>query len=352
MKSRMNTPKNRGFQMPAEWYPHRHCWMAWPTYGPAYFGRLEACKVAYANVARAISRFEPVVMLANELDVAVARTLCGPTIEVRPVPIDDGWFRDNGPTFLTNGRGALLGVDWGFNGWGGRSPCIKDALAASVVLEQEQIERVVAPFVLEGGSIHVDGEGTLLTSEECLLNANRNPHLSRTAIETNLQDFLGVETVIWLKGGLKDDVTDGHVDQLAAFASPGVVLALTTDDKSDVNYPVLCENLAILKSATDAKGRPLEIIEIPQPPALYNEHTGTRVSLSHINYYTANGGIVLPSFGFPDHDRRVLGIFRELFSDRDVVPVASLEIAFAGGNIHCITQQEPATATLSPRTTV
>lgn len=346
----MSTPKSRGFQMPAEWHPHRRCWMAWPSFAPAYFGRLEACKVAYSNVARAIARFEPVVMLANEADLNIARALCGPAVEVRPVPIDDGWFRDNGPTFLIDGRGALLGVHWKFNGWGGRVPFAKDQLAASVILEQERIERVAAPLVLEGGSIHVDGEGTLITTEECLLNRNRNPHLNRADIEAYLKDFLGVETVIWLKGGVKDDVTDGHVDQLAAFASPGVVLALTSDDESDVNYGVLRENHEILRSARDAKGRPLQIIEIPQPPALYSEHTGTRVSLSHLNYYAANGGIVLPMFGFPDHDHRVLQIFREVFSDRDVVPVFSLEIAFAGGNIHCITQQEPAAASLSLRT--
>lgn len=182
-----------------------------------------------------------------------------------------------------------------------------------------------------------------------LLNRNRNPQLSRAAIEAHLKDFLGVETVIWLKGGVKDDVTDGHVDQLAAFVSPGVVLALTSEDETDANCRVLRENLDILRSARDAKGRVLQVIEIPQPPALYNEHTGTRVSLSHINYYAANGGIVLPSFGFPDHDHRILKTFRDVFSDREVVPVPSLEIAFAGGNIHCITQQEPAAASLSDR---
>jgi agmatine deiminase len=346
----MNTPKSRGFQMPAEWHPHRRCWMTWPTYASANYGRLEARKVVWANVARTISRFEPVVMLANEADLVMARTLCGPAVEVRPVPIDDGWFRDNGPTFVIDGRGSLLGIDWDFNGWGGRVPFTNDRMAATEILEQEQIERVAAPLVLEGGSFHVDGEGTVMVTEECLLNPNRNPQLNRSAIETHLKDFLGVETVIWLNGGLKDDVTDGHVDQLAAFASPGVVFALTSEDETDVNYAALRENLEILRSARDARGRSLEIIEIPQPPALYNEHTGTRVSLSHINYYTANGGIVLPMFGFPDHDRRVLEIFREVFSDRDVVPVSSLEIAFAGGNIHCITQQEPVAASLSVRT--
>jgi agmatine deiminase len=345
----MKTPKARGFQMPAEWHPHRRCWMAWPSNPSAYGGRIEAAKAAWANVARAISRFEPVVMLANDADLVAARTLCGPAIEVRRVALDDGWLRDNGPTFVLDGLGSLLGIDWDFNGWGGCFPYTRDRMTAAVILEQEGIERVAAPLILEGGSIHVDGEGTVIVTEECLLNPNRNPHLSRPAIEGHLRDFLGVETVIWLKAGLKDDVTDGHVDQLAAFVSPGVVLALASDDESDANYAALNENLEILKSARDAKGRSLEVIEIPQPPALYNEYTGTRVSLSHINYYMANGGIVLPSFGFPDHDRQVLEIFRDVFSEREVVPVATLEIAFGGGNIHCITQQEPAAASLSSR---
>ena len=343
----MNPPKARGFQMPAEWHPHRRCWMAWPSNASAYSGRLEAARAAWASVARAISRFEPVIMLANDADLVAARTLCGPAIEVRRVAIDDGWLRDNGPTFVLDGLRLAHGRRLGFQRLGGRFPYTHDRMTAAAILDQERIERVAAPLVLEGGSIHVDGEGTVMVTEECLLNPNRNPHLSRSAIEGHLRDFLGVETVIWLKRGLKDDVTDGHVDQLAAFVSPGVVLALASEDPSDVNYAALNENLEVLGSARDAKGRSLEVIEIPQPPALYNERTGTRVSLSHINHYMANGAIVLPSFGFPDHDQRVLGIFRDLFSDREVVPVASLEIAYGGGNIHCITQQEPAAASLS-----
>jgi agmatine deiminase len=343
------TPRARGFQMPAEWHPHRRCWMAWPSNVAAYLGRIEACRVTWANVARAISRFEPVVMLANDADLVTARTLCGPQVEVRRAAIDDGWFRDSGPSFVIDGLGSLLGVDWDFNGWGGRFPFVNDRAAAAAILDQEGIERVAAPLVLEGGSIHVDGEGTVIVTEECLLNPNRNPQLDRSAIEGHLRDFLSVETVIWLKGGLKDDITDGHVDQLAAFVRPGVVLALTSEDESDANHAALRENLEILQGSRDAKGRLLEVIEIPQPPAMYNQRTGSRVSLSHINYYMANGGIVLPAFGFPDHDQRVLGIFRDVFPDREVVPVPSLEIAFGGGNIHCITQQQPAAASLSVR---
>jgi len=333
--------------MPAEWHPHRRCWMAWPSHVPSYNGRHEASKVVHANVARAISRFEPVVMLANAADVPLARSLCGPGIEVRAVPIDDGWFRDSGPTFVIDGNDGLLGIDWDFNGWGGRTPHENDRRVAAAVLEQERIARVAAPFVLEGGSFHVDGEGTLITTEECLLNPNRNPALGRADIERNLRDYLGVETIIWLKGGPVDDVTDGHVDMVAAFTRPGQVVALHCDDPHDANYPVLQANREILRGARDARGRRLEVIDIPQAPAFYIDQTGGRLGLSHVNYYTANGGIVLPAFGDAAHDALVAGIFREIHPQRCIVTVATRDLLYGGGNIHCITQQEPVPTALA-----
>lgn len=331
--------------MPAEWHPHRRCWMAWPTNVPSYHGRHEAAKVVHANVARAIARFEPVVMLANAADAGLARSMCGPGVEVRAAPIDDGWFRDNGPSFLIDGGAALLGVHWDFNGWGGRTPFEKDRKAASFILAQEGIERVPAPFVLEGGSFHVDGEGTLISTEECLLNPNRNPTLSRADIEQRLREFLGVEAIIWLKGGLVDDVTDGHVDMVAAFTAPGQVVALRCDDGADANYRVLEANHEILRGARDARGRSLQVIDIPQAAPLPIDQTGTRLALSHINYYTANSAIVLPCLGIADLDQRVLGIFREIYPDRDIVAVATRDLLYGGGNIHCVTQQEPVSAT-------
>jgi agmatine deiminase len=320
--------------------------MAWPTYVPSYSGRHDATKVVHANVARAISQFEPVVMLANAADVPLARCMCGPGVEVRAVPIDDGWFRDNGPTFVIDGNDGLMGIDWGFNGWGGRTPCENDRKAAGAVLAQQGVERVAAPFILEGGSFHVDGEGTLLTTEECLLNPNRNPSLSRGDIENHLREFLGVAVIIWLKGGPVDDVTDGHVDMVAAFTAPGQVVALHCDDPHDANYAVLQANREILRGARDARGRSLEIIDIPQLPAAYIDQTGGRLGLSHVNYYTANGGIVLPWFGSPEHDQRVIGIFGEIYPKRRIVAVATRDLLYGGGNIHCITQQEPFPAAL------
>jgi agmatine deiminase len=337
----MSKPNSRGFHMPAEWHPHRRCWMAWPTYVPSYNGRHNATKVVHANVARAISQFEPVVMLANAADVPLARCMCGPGVEVRAVTIDDGWFRDNGPTFVIDGREGLLGINWDFNGWGGRTPFENDRKAASVILAQQGVERVAAPFILEGGSFHVDGEGTLLTTEECLLNPNRNPGLSRADIENNLRAYLGVEVIIWLKGGPVDDVTDGHVDMVAAFTAPGQVVALHCADPHDANYGVLQANREILRGARDARGRSLEIIDIPQLPAAYIEQTGGRLGLSHVNYYTANGGIVLPWFGSPEQDQQAYGIFRDIYPDRRIVQVATRDLLYGGGNIHCITQQEP-----------
>ena len=183
--------------MPAEWHPHRRCWMAWPSNAGAYFGRLEAARAAWANVARAISRFESSSSCSATTPIwsrPPACTLCGPAIEVRRVAIDDGWLRDNGPTFVLDGLGSLMGIDWDFNGWGGRFPYTHDRMAAAAILDQEGIERVAAPLVLEGGSIHVDGEGTVMVTEQCLLNPNRNPHLSRSAIEGHLRDFLGVRS--------------------------------------------------------------------------------------------------------------------------------------------------------------
>ncbi len=299
--------------------------------------------MASVRVARSISQFEPVTMIANEADVAAARALCGGGINVEPAPIDDGWLRDNGPSFVINPDGRLAGVSWGFNGWGCKAgiPFERDQAVSRLILERERIDCIEAPLILEGGSFHVDGEGTLLTTEQCLLNRNRNPHLSRREVELHLENFLGVDTIIWLKQGLVDDITDGHIDLLAAFVSPGIVLALSCEDPADSNYKAIATNLEILRSAKDARGRSFEVIEVPQPPAAYNEATGTRLGLSHLNFYLANGAVILPAFGEEKSDARAAHLFREVFKDLKVVQVDARDLLYAGGNIHCITQQEP-----------
>ncbi len=230
----MATLKEQGFYMPGEWHPHKRCWMSWPGEIAGYGGRVAQARQTSARVAAAIARFEPVIMLANEGDVAHAQALCGPSVEVQAAPIDDGWFRDNGPSFVIDGKGNMIGVDWDFNGWGNKPgiPFARDREVTKLILAREGIARVAAPLILEGGSFHVDGEGTLLTTEQCLLNPNRNPGLSKAEIEQQLKDYLGVEKVIWLNRGVVDDFTDGHIDLLAAFVKPGVVLALGCDDSS------------------------------------------------------------------------------------------------------------------------
>ena len=256
---------------------------------------------------------------------------------------NDSWMRDNGPTFLTNGKGEVAGVNWKFNAWGGKySPWELDDLVAPTLLRQLAVPCFNAPLVLEGGSIHVDGEGTLLTTEECLLNKNRNPELKRAEIEELVKQYVNVEQIIWLKRGLYGDETDGHVDNIACFARPGCVILQTCSDPGDPNYAITKENLEILQKARDAKGRKLEIIQIQQPPAGF--YQGSRLTLSYLNFYFVNGGIILPVFGgeCTETDRLAEQTLQKAFPDREIVKVDGMSLIKEGGNVHCITQQMPA----------
>jgi len=337
----MRHPTDDGFFMPAEWQPHRRCWMAWPCREETWGDRLDAARSAYAEVAKAIAEFEPVTMMANPEDVAEVSLRCSPGIGSMPMALDDSWTRDTGPSFLIDGKGALAGVDWRFNAWGNTYRNYdNDAALAEAILSHLGVPRFEAPLVLEGGSIHVDGEGSVLVTEQCLLNPNRNPDLSRTEIEDLLRAYLGVSTVIWLGRGLEDDETDGHVDNLACFVRPGAVLALSTNDPEDGNYEALSDNLARLRAARDAKGRELEVIEVQQP-APGHDDAGRRLAKSYVNFYIANDGIVMP--GFEDgKDHAAFEIVTKCFADRNVCQIPVLDIVHGGGGIHCITQQEPA----------
>ena len=326
--------------MPAEWAPHDCCWMAWPCRESLWGDRLEAARAAYADVAQAIAEMEPVTMVCNPTDVAEASLVCGAGIEVLSLPIDDSWMRDTGPTFVTDGRGEMAGIDWRFNGWGKIYEAYgQDAQLASRMAERLGIRSFTAPFVLEGGAVHVDGEGTALASEQCLLDPNRNPELSREQMDRNLQDFLGVDRVIWVEKGYDGDETAGHIDEIACFAAPGLVLACTTEDENDENAPVFQANLERLRSATDARGRSLEIVEL-STPRRRDRSDGQRLILSYVNFYIANGGVVIPDFE-DDQDDRAFRLFREIFPNRRVVQVPALDIVVGGGGIHCITQQQP-----------
>lgn len=334
-------PLMDGMFMPAEWERHAACWMAWPCRESLWGDRLLHAQVAYARVAKAIQQFEPVRIIARPKDVAEARFACGRSVEVVPLEIDDSWLRDTGPTFLIDGQGRVAGVHWQFNGWGDRHrPYDKDARVGAALLEHLGMRCYEAPLVLEGGAISVDGYGSLLATEQCLLNPNRNPLLSRSDIEEDFALFLGVRRIIWLGEGFEDDETDGHVDNVACFAGPGRVLLNVCEDPADPNYRIMQDNLARLQAARDARGEKIEVIPLPQPERRLGAD-GRRLPLSYVNSYIANGGVVAPAFDDPA-DGRAAEVLQAAFPGRRVVQVPVADIVCGGGGIHCITQQQPA----------
>jgi agmatine deiminase len=331
-----------GYAMPAEWAPHRRCWMAWPCRLELWGQQFEAACRAFAEVARTISAFEPVTMLTPPALVPMATLQLARKVEILPAEIDDSWTRDNGPIFLKGPGDRIAGASWRFNGCGNRShPHDRDARLATDLLERLDAGRYEAPMVLEGGAVHVDGQGSLLATESCLLNANRNPTLDRRQIEERLALYLGVRKIIWLPHGLVDDGTDGHVDNVARFVAPGRVMCAVASDPADPNAAPLRENLETIREARDGLGRMLEVIELPLP-APRNGAAG-RLPLSYLSFYIANGAVVMPSFGDPI-DEVAMARVADAFPDRRVVQVPALEIAAGGGGIHRITQQQPAGA--------
>ncbi|CAM6088250.1 unnamed protein product [Calypogeia fissa] len=369
------TPKEHGFYMPAEWEPHAQTWMGWPERPDNWRERAGPAQRAFVEVATAISRFEPVTVCASPAQWQNAREKLPQNIRVVEMSMNDAWFRDTGPTFLVrdhqiqsslyeNAR-EVSGVCWTFNAWGGlEGGCYddwsSDEVVGSKILDIERLPKFKHTMILEGGSIHVDGEGTCLTTEECLLHPNRNPNMTKEQIEEQLKLYLGVEKVIWVPLGLYgDEDTNGHVDNMLCFSRPGVVLLSWTDDTKDPQYERSQKALDILLNTTDAKGRKLEVVKLPIPGPLYitSEEsegvlaagaalpriTGTRLAASYANFYIANRGIIAPSFGEAKSDEAAFEIYKAEFPNSEVVMVPSgREIVLGGGNVHCITQQQPA----------
>lgn len=329
------------YLMPAEWQRHEACWMAWPCHQNTWqkIGLPRAYQ-AHARVANAIANFEPVKMLVRPEDMTSAKKHLSTEINLIPLAINDSWTRDTGPSFVVTPSGELAGIDWQFNAWGGNyQDCSLDQQIAQHILNLTGNKRIEADFIMEGGAFHVDGNGTLLTTKECLLNPNRNPHLSQENIEINLKNYLGVEKVIWLERGLIGDETDGHVDEVATFIAEGKVLCLITSDTEDENYELLQANYELLKTARDANGRKLEVYTVEMPPATFMH--GERLTLSYINFYRANGGIVMPAFGHSKHDAWAYELFQGLFPNLEIKQIEALDVFTGGGGIHCITQQQP-----------
>ncbi len=347
--------------MPAEWAPHDGCWMIWPERTDNWRLGAKPAQAAFTQVATAISRFEPVTMMVSARQFANARAMLPDAVRVVETSSNDSWARDVGASFLLNNNGQLAGVDWPFNAWGGLQnglyfPWDLDDAVAAKMLQMERAARYRAPKIIEGGAIHVDGEGTVLVTEACLLAADRNPEATRQEMERVLKDYLGASHVIWLGAGVPFDETGGHVDNLACFTRPGQVLLTWCDDADDPLYAVCRDAEARLLGATDAQGRRIEVVRIPMPTPMFytaeeaagvdaqengmNRGAGERLAASYVNFYIANGAIIAPCFGVPT-DAAAEQILRGLFSDREVVMVPGREILLGGGNIHCITQQQP-----------
>jgi agmatine deiminase len=340
-EGRLSTPREDGFVMPGEWAPHARCWMAWPCREAAWGPGLEAARRATAEIARAIAALEPVTMIARPDLTAGVSLGCGPGIAVLPMAHDDSWTRDTGPCFVVAPDGRRAGVAWQFNGWGQAYPDIaQDAQMARRLLEHLGLPVYKAPIVLEGGAVQVDGEGTALLCEPSVLDRHRNPGRTRAEIEAVLAQHLGVMRTIWLPYGLIDDETGGHVDNVACFARPGLVLVHLPADPADPDHAGCQRNQEALRATPDAAGRTLEIVPLPVPRAR-PRHDGARLTLSYVNLYVANGGVVMPGFQDPA-DAPAFRQVAHAFPDRRIVQVDALDLVQGGGGIHCITQQEPA----------
>ncbi len=362
MTAVLSTPLNDGYCMPAEFARHSGTWMLWPQRPDNWRLGGKPAQKAFVAVASAIARFEPVTMGVNHSQYNNARQMLPEHIRVVELSNNDAWIRDCGPTFVIDGQGGVRGVDWVFNAWGGLFnglyfPWDLDDAVAQKVIEIERVGRYKAPLVLEGGSIHVDGEGTCITTEECLLSPGRNPDLSKEEIQGCLKTYLNVEKVLWIPRGVYHDETSGHVDNLACFLRPGVLALTWTDDPSDPQYERSTEAYAYLAAQTDAKGRSLSVHKIHQPDPILiapeeaegvdavdgtlPRQAGDRMAASYINFYFCNGGAIVPTFDDP-HDAAALDRLQKLLPERQVVGLPAREILLGGGNIHCITQQQPA----------
>lgn len=358
-----NTPREDGFYMPGEFEPHQGCIMIWPTRPGSWIYGGVAAKKVFAEIAGIIAESEKVYMLTSHEFFHEARAALDERIEVVEIESDDAWARDVAPTFVKNKDGVVRGINWSFNAWGGDYDGLykswdKDNRLAKKFLEYIGCDCYDAePFVLEGGSIHSDGDGTMLVTESCLLSLGRNPKLTKEQIEEKLKQYCNVEKVIWLPCGIYQDETNEHVDNVCAFVRPGELVLAWTDKKDDPQYDMSLRCLEVLEREKDAKGRSFKVhkLLIPDKPVCITEEelagftfepgedersAGERLAASYVNFYIANDAIVLPQFS-DVNDENAVRVLKEAFPDRRIVPVYARDIIVGGGNIHCITQQIP-----------
>jgi agmatine deiminase len=341
------TPTALGYRMPAEWEPHEATWLSWPHNVDSWPGAFEPVPAIFADIVAALHEHEEVRILAgsDELEASARAALRARGCEnghVRffRIPTNDAWMRDHGPIFVRHPERGIAMTDWGYNAWGGKYPPYDlDEQVPARINETLHLPRFEPGIVLEGGSIDVNGRGTLLTTESCLLNRNRNPSLSKHEIEGRLRDYLGVRHVIWLGDGIVGDDTDGHVDDLTRFIDPTTVVTAVEEDPADENYRPLADNVERLRAARDESGHPLKIATLPMPPAVY--FCERRLPASYANFYVGNRSVLVPVF---DHarDEIACATLARLFAGRTIVPIRCRDLVWGLGAIHCVTQQQPA----------
>lgn len=363
MRINDSTPKSDGFYMPSELAEHKCTYILWPEREDNWRQNAEPAQTAFETVIRTIAKYEPVVVGVNQSQYLHLLEMNIPNVQIVEISNNDAWIRDTGATFVNDGLGHQRAIDWKFNAYGGLVNGLyfpwdfDDYIAAKMAAIEDVDYYHLSDFVLEGGSVHSDGEGTILTTEECLLDLGRNPDLSKEEVEEKLKTYLGAEKVLWLPQGIyMDEDTNGHVDNICQFVAPGKVVLAWEDNQDDPQYARSKAALDYLESVTDAKGRKLEVtkIHVPNPVLITKEESsgvdvvegtfprneGDRLPASYINYYNCNGAIILPIFDDP-HDQAAIDALKQLFPDRTIEPIYARELLLGGGNIHCITQQVP-----------
>ena len=334
------TPRALGFFLPAESSPHSATWLAWPDDDALWMGCLERVREEFAALVNTIARFEPVhLLVANDAILADAQRRVGNNVFFHKIPYSDVWVRDSGPTFLVNHKEEVLLTDWEFNGWGNKFSSQPDNNIPLSIARSLDCAVASSGIVLEGGSIEPDGQGTILSTKQCLLSKERNPHLSQMQIEEKLREYLGINQILWLNDGLQNDHTDGHIDTLARFIDSDRVLAVTCEDSAHCNYEAARENIDILRSSKGSNGNAISVIELPLPKNPI-EFDGYDLPASYANYYVCNGAVIVPQYGDPN-DSVALNILRPLYPDREIVGLSARSIITGGGAFHCITQQQP-----------
>jgi agmatine deiminase len=340
----MPTPKQLGFRQPAEWEQHAACWLAWPSHRELWQEHLEAVQAEFADLCRAIAQSENLeILVPDEENERLARDRLGNLpVNLHRVGFGDIWMRDIAPIFaVTPDRAQIAALNFEWNGWGQKYLLDGDDLVADHVIRISNIQSFKFPWILEGGAVEVDGQGTCLTTRQCLLNPNRNPHMSQTEIEVGVCDALGVDKILWLDRGLRNDHTDGHIDTIARFIAPGVVMCMRSLDSHDPNAEVLSEIASQLRICTDANGQKLEVIEIPSPGLVLDPEQDI-MPASYLNFYIANGSVIVPTYG-TTYDEKAVTAIAACFPNRQTIGLSAKHILLGGGAFHCITQQQPQT---------